>query len=117
MGTGEFCNELGKQPLAFNPGTHWRYGTSADVLGAVIEVASGKSFRRFLKDELLDPLGMADTDFCRLLLEEAHVLVSPGSAFGRAGKGHFRIAATVPEDRLREAADRMEKLHLCVKDA
>ena len=63
MGTVEFCNELGKQPLAFNPGTHWRYGTSADVLGAVIEVASGKSFRRFLKDELLDPLGMADTDF------------------------------------------------------
>ena len=63
MGTVEFCNELGKQPLAFAPGTHWRYGTSADVLGAVIEAASGKSFRQFLKDELLDPLGMADTDF------------------------------------------------------
>ena len=63
MGTVEFCNELGKQPLAFQPGTRWRYGTSADVLGAVIEAASGKSFRQFLKDELLDPLGMEDTDF------------------------------------------------------
>ena len=62
-GTVEFCNELGKQPLAFQPGTRWRYGTSADVLGAVIEAASGKSFRQFLKDELLDPLGMEDTDF------------------------------------------------------
>ena len=62
-GTVDFCNELGKQPLAFQPGTHWRYGTSADVLGAVIEAASGKSFRQFLKDELLDPLGMEDTDF------------------------------------------------------
>ena len=61
--------------------------------------------------------GMTDTEFCGLLLEKAHVLVSPGSAFGRAGRGYFRIAATVPEDRLREAADRMEKLHLCVKDA
>ena len=47
----------------FQPGTRWQYGTSADVLGAVIEVASGMAFGDFLRKELFEPLGMADTDF------------------------------------------------------
>lgn len=63
MDTATFCNRLGEQPLAFMPGTGWRYGTGADVLGAVIEKASGKRFGMFLKEELFDPLGMVDTDF------------------------------------------------------
>ena len=63
MDTVTFCNRLGEQPLAFMPGTGWRYGTGADVLGAVIEAASGKRFGQFLKEELFEPLGMADTDF------------------------------------------------------
>ena len=37
MGTVEFCNRLGEQPLAFQPGTGWRYSTCADILGAVVE--------------------------------------------------------------------------------
>lgn len=63
MGTVEFCNRLGKLPLCFQPGSHWRYGTCADILGAVVEVVSGKPFDEFLKDELFTPLGMKDTDF------------------------------------------------------
>lgn len=63
MGTVEFCNRLGEQPLAFHPGTGWRYSTCADALGAVVEAASGKRFGEFLKEELFDPLGMKDTDF------------------------------------------------------
>ncbi len=63
MDTLTFCNRLGEQPLAFDPGTHWRYGTGADVLGAVIEAASGKRFGEFLREELLEPLGMEDTAF------------------------------------------------------
>ena len=63
LDTVAFCNQLGKQPLAFAPGTHWRYSTCADVLGAVIEVASGRRFGEFLKEEIFEPLGMADTDF------------------------------------------------------
>lgn len=54
---------LSKIPLAFQPGTHWQYGMSADVLGAVAEQASGTSLRELLKEEVLDPLGMQDTDF------------------------------------------------------
>nr|AHF24664.1 beta-lactamase class C and other penicillin binding proteins [uncultured bacterium Contig13] len=63
MDTVTFCNRLGEQPLAFAPGTGWRYSTCADVLGAVIEVVSGKRFGQFLQEEIFDPLGMKDTGF------------------------------------------------------
>lgn len=63
MSTLEFCNRLGGLPLAFDPGTHWRYGTGADILGAVIEAAAGKKFGDFLREELFEPLGMKDTAF------------------------------------------------------
>ena len=61
--TVEFMNRLGEQPLAFQPGTHWRYSTCADVLGAVVEVVSGKRFGDFLREEIFEPLEMADTAF------------------------------------------------------
>lgn len=63
MGTVEAMNELGQCALAFQPGTSWQYGTSADVLGAVIEVVSGQRFGEFLEKELFDPLKMKDTGF------------------------------------------------------
>ena len=63
MDTLTFCNRLGEQPLAFLPGTHWRYSTCADVLGAVIEAASGMRFGDFLRQEIFEPLGMKDTGF------------------------------------------------------
>ena len=63
MSTMEFATELGKIPLLFIPGTHFRYGTSADVLGAVIEKASGMSFGEFLQARLFKPLEMKDTFF------------------------------------------------------
>ncbi len=61
--TVEFMNRLGQQPLAFQPGTHWRYSTCADVLGAVVEVVSGMRFGEFLRRELFEPLDMVDTAF------------------------------------------------------
>lgn len=63
LGTVDFCNELGKLPLTFQPGTQFRYSTCADVLGAVVEAASGKPFAQFLREELFEPLGMKDTAF------------------------------------------------------
>ncbi len=62
-GTMDFIRRIALQPLAFEPGEHWRYGTEADVLGAVIESASGMRFGDFLKKEIFEPLGMKDTDF------------------------------------------------------
>ncbi|WP_026510149.1 serine hydrolase domain-containing protein [Butyrivibrio sp. LC3010] len=63
MSTMEFADRLGKIPLAFQPGDHFRYGTSADILGAVVEKASGKKFGEFLKERIFDPLNMKDTAF------------------------------------------------------
>jgi len=54
---------ISEVPLAFDPGSHWQYGLSHDILGALIEVLSGKSFGQFLKDEIFTPLGMNDTSF------------------------------------------------------
>ena len=61
--TLEMANEIGKLPLAFQPGTNFRYSTCADVLGAVVEAASGKRFGDFLQEEFFDPLEMKDTGF------------------------------------------------------
>ena len=59
----EAISHIVRVPLAFEPGTHWKYGMSHDVLGALIEVLSGKTFGAFLKDEIFNPLGMKDTFF------------------------------------------------------
>ena len=59
----EFVARLAKLPLAEQPGTSWDYGHSTDVLGRVIEVASGQSLFQFEKERLLDPLGMTHTAF------------------------------------------------------
>lgn len=58
----------------------------------------------------VEKTGLSAPEFCDVLLERAHVLVTPGDAFGETGKGHFRIACTVGLDKLKEAFDRMEKL-------
>ncbi len=57
------CEVVSRLPLAFQPGTNWRYSVSTDVTARVIEVISGQRFDVFLKERILDPLGMADTDF------------------------------------------------------
>ncbi len=61
--TVDFCNLVGGLPLAFEPGEKWMYGFSIDVLGAVVEVLSGKTLGQYLKENLLDPLDMKDTGF------------------------------------------------------
>ncbi len=63
MSTLEFAKRLGEVPLLFNPGEHFQYSFSADVLGAIIEVVSGMSFGEFLSKRIFKPLGMEDTGF------------------------------------------------------
>ena len=58
-----FAERIAKVPLAEQPRTLWDYGHSIDVLGRVIEVASGQSLYQFEKTTLLDPLGMTTTKF------------------------------------------------------
>jgi methyl acetate hydrolase len=49
-------------PMTSDPGTRWGYGPSTDWLGLVIEKVSGQRIDGFLKKNLLEPLGMKDTD-------------------------------------------------------
>ncbi|WP_379127362.1 serine hydrolase domain-containing protein [Paenibacillus sp. sgz500958] len=63
MSTLEFANRLGEAPLSFDPGSYWQYGTSADVLGAIVESVSGVRYGEFLNKEIFKPLGMKDTGF------------------------------------------------------
>ena len=51
--------------------------------------------------------GLDSKAFCREALTQAHVLMSPGGAFGKAGEGHVRIAVTQPMEKLRTAFDRL----------
>jgi LL-diaminopimelate aminotransferase len=55
------------------------------------------------------PDGHTSTSFAELVLEEAAVVVSPGSMYGPSGEGSFRIALTTPDDRISEAVERMRE--------
>ena len=59
----DYVNWVGQLPLAFEPGDRWMYGFSIDVLGAVIEVLTGKSLGEYLKENIFHPLGMKETGF------------------------------------------------------
>jgi CubicO group peptidase (beta-lactamase class C family) len=61
--TEEFIDSLAQLPLAFQPGSDYRYSFSIDVLGRLIEVISGKTLGDFLESEIFIPLGMNDTGF------------------------------------------------------
>ena len=59
----EFCDRLAALPLVFSPGEKFNYSHSTDVLGRVVEVASGMSLDAFFEQRIFDPLGMDDTGF------------------------------------------------------
>jgi len=56
-------DDLARFPLAFQPGTKWRYSVGIDVAARVIEVISGRPLGVFLGERLFEPLGMSDTAF------------------------------------------------------
>ena len=59
----EQVDRLGAAPLAHQPGTVWEYSLASDVLGRVVEAASGRRLADFLDERLFKPLRMADTAF------------------------------------------------------
>lgn len=56
-------NSLSEVPLAFQPGTQWRYSMATDVCGYLVEVISGMPFEAYLQENIFKPLGMTDTHF------------------------------------------------------
>ena len=59
----EFADRIASLPLADQPGVRWNYSHSTDVLGRVVEVASGQTLFQFEKQRLFDPLGMSETAY------------------------------------------------------
>ena len=59
----EMVAKLAALPLALQPGTCWEYSRATDVLGALLEQISGKTLDVYLNEQILAPLGMADTGF------------------------------------------------------
>jgi LL-diaminopimelate aminotransferase len=55
------------------------------------------------------PDGHSSVSFAELVLEEAGVVVSPGSMYGASGEGWFRISLTTPDDRIAEAVERLRE--------
>lgn len=61
--TREVIREFAKRPLLFEPGTHFQYSWCLDILGAVMEVASGKPLGQLLQEAIFRPLAMDATTF------------------------------------------------------
>jgi CubicO group peptidase (beta-lactamase class C family) len=59
----DMVDTLATLPLEFSPGTRWNYSVSTDVLGHLIEVLSGQRLDAYLREHVLQPLGMRDTSF------------------------------------------------------
>ena len=59
----QVVEQLATFPLIAQPGKAWNYSVATDVLGYLVEVISGQPFQVYLKEKVIDPLGMVDTDF------------------------------------------------------
>ena len=59
----QMAEKLSKLALLYQPGTHWEYSMSTDVLGRVVEVASGMTLDKFIEERITKPLRMGDTGF------------------------------------------------------
>jgi len=58
-----FVSDVANHPVEFEPGSEYLYGLNMAILGRVVEVVSSKSFYKFLKSEIFDPLNMDETKF------------------------------------------------------
>ncbi|WP_426955181.1 serine hydrolase domain-containing protein [Muricoccus radiodurans] len=61
--SAQFITGLARMPLMYQPGTHWEYGHSTDVVGRIVEVVSGMDLDAFIKARISGPLGLRDTGF------------------------------------------------------
>lgn len=59
----EVVDKAAGLPLIAQPGAEWNYSIATDVLGRLVEILSGRPFEDFLRERLIRPLGMVDTDF------------------------------------------------------
>lgn len=83
--TNEWIRRLGSLPLIAQPGEKWMYQVSGDVLGVLIERASGQSLGAFMQERIFAPLGMKDTGF--FVPEHKGLRLPPAYTFNPQTKG------------------------------
>jgi len=59
----DMMRRLASAPLAYEPGSRWRYSIGMDVEGAILERLTGETLPDFMRSRIFQPLGMVDTDF------------------------------------------------------
>ena len=91
----QFADSIARLPLAFPPGDAWNYSLAFDVLGRVVEVASGRPLDRYLDDEIFAPLGMHETAFHSLPAMDGRIPV----LYSRGPDGALRPSAPLLSDR------------------
>lgn len=69
----QLSDTIARLPLGFQPGSAWKYSFAIDVLGRVVEVASGMTFDRYLDSAVFRPLGMRNTAFHATPAMEGHI--------------------------------------------
>ena len=80
------------------------------VVGALREIGVGVEKRKgTIYVWAPVPEGHTSTSFAELVLEEAAVVISPGSMYGPSGEGFFRISLTTPDERITEAVERISE--------
>ena len=72
--TRDMLKAISEMPLLFEPGTHYAYSLSHDVMAGVIEVVSGKSFGAYLRENIFDPLEIGDMYFHLTESQEARLM-------------------------------------------
>ena len=71
----DFTKLLARLPLQFEPGTHWLYGTSHDVLARFVEVLTGMTIGEYMKKYIFDPIGMTSATFHMTAEQERNLCV------------------------------------------
>lgn len=74
-------------PLLSQPGSAWNYSIATDVLGYLVEVISGRPFDEFLRERVIRPLGMVDTDFHVHAGKEQRLAAN----YSRSGSGALKL--------------------------
>jgi len=80
----QVVEKLATIPLIAQPGKAWNYSVATDVLGYLVEVISGQPFEKYLKEKVIDPLRMIDTDFH--VPKEKHDRFAANYSAGAGGK-------------------------------
>ena len=80
----QVVEKLATFPLIAQPGKAWNYSVATDVLGYLVEVISGQPYQVYLKENVIEPLGMVDTDF--FVPENKHERFAANYSAGEGGK-------------------------------